>query len=145
MLHKIFFVAGLVGCAGHQFSQCHIKIAGKRQSAMPDIFELTPLYFTWLHRQPRMFAFQCLYPGHFIQTFRALSLLCPFRCLFVGIVNINNFFIKTCFIGGCQPIAAQVRLDITLFLKAWPHAVPKYAQLSCVSSLRLRFRARSTG
>lgn len=45
MLHKILFIASLVGGAGHQDAVGHVKVAGKRQRTMPLVFKLTPFDF----------------------------------------------------------------------------------------------------
>ncbi len=100
MFEKILLVACLAGSTRNQFTMCNIEIEDKRQRAMPDILEFAPLDFTWAHRQARMFAFQSLYTGHFIQAFSALSLFCSFRRLFIDFVDVGNFFVKVFFIAG---------------------------------------------
>ena len=47
MLHKILFIACLVGSACHQDAVGHVKITGKRQRAMPLVFELASFYLPW--------------------------------------------------------------------------------------------------
>ena len=115
----------------------NIKIEHESECAVPDIFKLTPLHFTWQHRQIRMFAFQCLNARHFIHTFNALALFGQFRSLFVQPVDIADFVIKIGFIGRCQPITIQMRLDISFFLKASPHVEER-----CLSTI-LRFFSSS--
>ena len=121
MFDEIFLVARFAGSTGDQFTTGNIEITGKRQRTVPDIFKLTSFYFAWAHRQSRMLAFQSLHAGHFIQALYALSLFCSFRRLSVDFVDIGNFFVKTFFIRWCQPVAAQMWLDISLFLKVSPH------------------------
>ncbi len=105
----------LVGRASNQFATGNIEVTDERQPTMPDVFKLTPLYLAWAHWQARMFAFHSLNTGHFIQAFRVLTLLCSFERLLVDCVDVGNFFIKVCFVLRCQPVAAQVRLDVSLF------------------------------
>ena len=93
---------------------------------MPFVFELDPLYLPGSHRQIGVFALQGLHPRHFIHTFHTLSLFGQFRGLLIELVNIGHFFIKTGFISRCQPVATQVGLYISVFLKAWPHGVAKF-------------------
>lgn len=126
MFDEIFFIACFAGGAGNQFSAGNIEVADERQRTVPDVFKLTPFYFVWTHRQAWMFAFQSLYTCHFIQTFRALPLFCSFKRLFVNRIDVGYFFVKAFFVGGCQPVAAQVGFDISLFLKAWLHGVVKF-------------------
>jgi hypothetical protein len=90
-----------------------------------------------------MFAFQRLQAGHLIGTFNALPLFGKFRGLFVQPVDIADLGIKIAFIGGCQPVAAQMWLNDGLFLKAWLHGEEKCCPQSCASSLPQRFRAHS--
>jgi hypothetical protein len=73
-----------------------------------------------------MFALQGLNAGHFIQTFGALPLLGSFNSRFVHMVDVSNFSIKAFFILRCQPVTAQMWLDISLFLKAWLHDAVKF-------------------
>ena len=92
---------------------------------MASIFKFTPLHFAGQHRQIGMFAFQRLHAGHFIGTFNALPLFRKFRGLFVQLVDIAELGVKIAFIGGCQPVTAQMWLNYSLFLKAWPHGEEK--------------------
>src|SRR5271157_4780202 len=112
MLHKILFVSGLAGGTGNQSSMRNIPVAGKRQSAMPFVFEFAPFYFTHGDRQIRMLTLQGLNTGHFIHTFCAMTLFCPFRSLLIRLVNIIHLVIKIHFISRRQPIATQGRPEI---------------------------------
>lgn len=123
---EIFFVAGLAGRASDQFSTRHIEVADQRQRAMPDIFKLTPRDFAWAHRQVWMFALQSLHPGHFGQTFGALALFGARGCFLIHRVDLGDFFVKAFFISRSQPVAAQVRLELSVFLKASPHGGARF-------------------
>lgn len=136
---KILFVACSAGGACDQFASCNIEVTDKRQRTMPDILKFTPFYFAWTHRQVRVFALQRLYAGHFIQAFGVLPLFGSFRGLFVGSVDVCNFLVKACFVSGCQPITAQMWLDIRIFLKASPHGGERCHQLSGAFSLHPQF------
>ena len=74
---------------------------------MPLVFELASFHFPGCQGQIRVFALQRLHTGHFIHTFQTLALLCPFRSVVVGIVNLSDFVVEIRFLGGGQPIAAQ--------------------------------------
>jgi hypothetical protein len=82
--------------------------------------------------------------GHFIQTFDPLPLLRSFRRSFVNFVDLRDLAVKTFFIGGCQPVPAQVGLDISVFLKAWPHGRAKFLQRSGASSIHPQFLGLTT-
>jgi hypothetical protein len=64
---------------------------------MPDIFKLAPFYLAWAHRQTWVLALQRLYDGHFIQTFRALSLFGSLECFFIDSVDVSDLFVKAFF------------------------------------------------
>jgi hypothetical protein len=90
-----------------------------------------------------MLAFQRLHAGHFIGTFKALTQFGKFRSLLVKFIDITDLGLKIGFIGRGEPVAAQMWLNDSLFLKAWPHGVEKCFPQSCASSLPRRFRALS--
>ena len=143
VLQEILFGAGGAGGTGRQPSCDNVKIEQKCEGTMSNIFKFTPLHFAGQHGQIGMFAFQRLDPGHFIGTFNALPLFGKFRGLFVQLVDIADFVIKISFIGRREPVPAQMWLNDSLFLKAWPHGEEKCFPQSCASSLPRRFRAQS--
>ena len=91
-----------------------------------------------------MFAFQGLNARHFIGTFKALPLVAEFGSLLVEPVDVADFIVKIGFIRWGEPIASQMGLDLSLFLKAWPHGEVRCVQQSCASSVHQRFHAHSS-
>src|SRR5919199_1542352 len=98
-----------------------IAAENERAGAMPDVLELAPFDLARRQRQAGMLALQGLPTGQFISTHRALSLLCSLRCLAVGAANRGDLFVQLLLLGGSQPIAAEMRLEIPFLSRraAW--------------------------
>lgn len=97
---------------------------------MPDVLEFTPFHLAWLQGQSRVLAFQGLHPGQLIDAHHPLTLLGQFWRLLIELVDFTHLFIETFIRARGQPVTDQMRLEISLFLKVWPHGEQKSA-LQC--------------
>jgi len=91
-----------------------------------------------------MMTFQSLNTGHFIDTFNALALLGSVRCLLVQRVNIADFDVKIGVMCRGEPIAIQMRLEISFFLKVSPRAEARCWLQSGAVGVHRQFHALSS-
>jgi hypothetical protein len=108
---------------GSDMPSANVEVHDERNSAMPNVLELTAFHFARSHRQARVLAFQCLNPGHFIRTHHRFTFFGQFWSLLVQSIDIVHLFIEPfvfCFLRR-QPVTDQVWLE-TPFLssrEAW--------------------------
>jgi hypothetical protein len=115
----LFSTSGLSGDSGY-LARGDIEIEGEGQRPMADVFELTPFDLARLQGQSRVFAFQGLHAGHFIQAFDALALFCQGWCLVIQRIDVMNFILKLVVMFGGEPVTVQMRFDLGIFLKVAP-------------------------
>jgi hypothetical protein len=169
MGQKIFFCTRRSGVGSHQLSCHHITAENKGTGAVALVFKFAPLHFarsqrqSWmlaferlhprciflrarllLMRQSWMLAFKRLHPGRLVRTHRAFALFDQFWSLPIDLADGPN----RCFSLGVnwrrQPVADQVRLELSFLRGGW-HGEEKSARQCLVPSLRRRFRAPSSG
>ena len=75
-----------------------------------------------------MFSFQCLDAGQFIIADYPLALSRQFGRLMIQLINVRVFGLKLIIIPGRQPVADQMRFEISFFLKDVRRDGPKSAR-----------------
>lgn len=99
-----------------------IQVDDEGLSAVPNVLILAPFYFAGSHRQARLGALQSLNATHLVGAHCSLTLAGQFRRLAIQAIDVFDLVIELLIGSRRQPVADQVRLEITLFLKAAPHA-----------------------
>jgi hypothetical protein len=109
------------GVSDHAFDPAGGDIEGGNQglSAMPPVFELSPLDLTRQHRQARRDALERLNAGHLVHRDRAVSVVGASGGL-VDLADIGALGVE----GGIrlrrQPVAYAMRLEVGFFFKNRP-------------------------
>ena len=113
---------------------------------MPFVLELLAFHFPWLHGQVGVLAFQRLDAGQFISADHLVSLCDQVWRLLIHLVDVGHFLVKV-FIRffGRQPTADQMRLEMSIFLKASPHDEVKSVRGCRAAEFHWRSRGRSNG
>ena len=117
----------------------HRKVDDERQRTVPKVFKFSAFDLARSQRQPRMFAFQGLHPGHFVGTHDHFSLCSQFRCLLIQRIDVLDLFVEPFIRFRGQPIADPVRLETPFFSKreAWRaemvSTMPRFTSSSAIS------------
>jgi len=110
-----------------------IKVDDERLRAVPDVLKFLVLDSAWSHRQRGVLAFQGLHAAQFIGAHYPFAFLDQLWCLVVHPIDVFNLLVELLVINIRQPITDQVRLEITLFLKASLRVWERFRLLCLVS------------
>lgn len=108
-----------------------IQVDDEGLSAMPNVLILAPFHFAGSHGQARLGALQSLNATHLIGAHGSLTSPSQFRRLAIQVIDVFDLVIELLIESRRQPVADQVRLEITLFLKAAPRAEGRCGLQSC--------------
>jgi hypothetical protein len=131
VVHKVCLISsGAIRCGANPAGG-DIQVDDECLSAVPDVLILAPFHFAGSHGQARLSALQSLNATQFIGAHGPLTLASQFRRLAIQAIDVFDLFIELLIGSWRQPIADQVRLEITLFLKAAPRAEERCDLQSC--------------
>jgi hypothetical protein len=124
---KVFFGTSITTGSFQDFTDGHIETEDKRLGAVAEVLELTPFNLSRSHGQTGVFPFQSLHTAQFIRADHSLTFLRQFRGLLIQAIYVLYFLVELLVSSWSQPVADQVGLEITLFLKASPHVWARFA------------------
>src|SRR5271165_3279120 len=112
MRQKVGFRAPGSAGGSQDLAAGDLPTENERTRPMPQIFKLTAFDFAGGQGQSRMQPFERLHPSQFIGTHHFDALLCQLGSSLVQRTNRLDFRVELFVLGGGQPIADTVRLQI---------------------------------
>lgn len=122
MICEVRFGAGLATRGRDHLPTGDIEVDDQRLRTVPHVFELPPFDLARSQGKTWMLALQGLHAGQLVGAEHPFTRLRQFGCLLVQRVDVCHLLLEL--LVGCwrQPVANQVRLESTRFLKAGRHA-----------------------
>ena len=94
MGYEVIFIACIAASNGVNLSVGYRKAHDEWLSSMPDVFKLPAFHFSWCHWQSRVFAFESLYPSHFIDAHYDFTFLSQINGLLIQWIDIVYLFVE---------------------------------------------------